>query len=58
MKKLFCLVTFTASWLAAGQNTDASVAALDNAYPGFGSGFISAARWIDIVTADAGLATP
>ena len=39
--------------LKNGESTDAIAAELDEAYPGWGSGFISAARWVGIVQADA-----
>jgi len=39
--------------LKNGESTDAIATELDIAYPGWGSGFISAARWVGIVQADA-----
>ena len=39
--------------LKNGESAEAIAAALDKAYPGWGSGFISAARWVGIVQADA-----
>jgi len=39
--------------LKNGESAEAIAAELDKAYPGWGSGFISAARWVGIVQADA-----
>ncbi len=40
--------------LAAGADAAAIIAELDEAYPGWGSGFISAERWVQIVQSDSG----
>lgn len=40
--------------LAAGKDDGAIAAEIDAAYPGWGSGFISAERWVSIVKADSG----